>query len=121
MNAIDILRFGHRDVVVAFEGLNPEQWTRVGVTSRWSLHDLAAHLASYERFLEDALVSVAGDAKPTPTLDAMKQDHAAFNAAQVEARRARSPEQILEEYAGAYERVMALATRLGPAKLSEPG
>jgi hypothetical protein len=121
VNAADVLKYGHRDLLARYEGLSPEQWTRVGVTTSWSIQDLAAHLASYECLLEDALISVAGEAKPTPTLDAMKRDHQGFNEAEVAARRSRSPEQIVREYTEAHERVIALAARLGPAKLAEVG
>ena len=120
MNARDILAYGHQEVLRAFEGLPREHWGRVGVTTRWSLRDLAAHLASYELFLEDALKSVAGG-EPTPTLEAMQRDHAGFNDTQVAARHARTAEEILREYTEAHLRVMALAERLGPLRLAEAG
>lgn len=120
MNACDILRYGHRDVLAAFEGLTPEQWSRVGVTTRWSPRDLAAHLASFERLLEDALASVVGEGA-TPTLDAMRRDSAGFNQSQVDARRDLGAEQVMREYAQAHEGALALAERLGPERLASAG
>ncbi len=120
MNARDILEYGHRDVLQAFEGLTPDEWTRVGVTTRWTPKDLIAHLASFELFLEDALKSVLGET-PTPTLEAMGRDHAGFNDREVETRRAHAADRSLREYTEAHERVMALIDRLGPARLAETG
>lgn len=120
MNARDILAYGHHDVVLALDDLLPEQWTRVGVTPLWSLKDLVAHLASFELFLEDAFKFVVGE-KPTPTLDAMEIGRTTFNRDQIAQRRARSHEEVMKEYQDAHQQVIALAVRLGPERLAEPG
>lgn len=120
MNARDILGYGHHDVIHALDDLLPEHWTAIGVTPLWSLKDLVAHFASFELFLEDALKSVLGE-KPTPTLDAQSQGRSTFNRDQIAARRTHNPEQVMREYQEAHQRVIELATRLGPARLAEAG
>lgn len=118
MNALEILQYGHGEVIKATEGL--DDWTSPGVTSQWSAKDVMGHLASYERFLEEALLEVLGRG-PTPTLDAMRSDWRGFNATQVASRRDAAPDAVRREYDEAHARVMALATELGPERLREPG
>jgi hypothetical protein len=120
MNALDILHYGDREVRGAFDGLAPADWNRTGVTRRWSPKDVLAHLASFEIVLEDVLKSVAGE-KTSSTFDQFTKEHAAFNDAEVEARRSRPADEILGEYGAAHERVMELARRLGPERLREVG
>jgi len=118
MNALEILRYGDGEVAKAVDGL--DDWTTPGVTSAWSAKDVLAHLASYERFLEEAMLEVLGRG-PTPTLDAMRGDLKGFNAAQVASRRDTAPDAVRREYAEAHARVMALATEIGPDRLRAPG
>ena len=35
-------------------GLSDGEWQKVGVTTKWSVRDALAHLASYEHLLEDS-------------------------------------------------------------------
>src|SRR5262249_16604700 len=70
--------------------------------------------------LEDVLMSVLGRT-PTHTLDAYREDGRNFGEAQVAARRGRSPQALLDEYAAANGRVMALATELGAERLRAVG
>lgn len=120
MNAQDILSYGHRDVLRAFEGLSVQEWNTVGVTTRWSPKDLLAHLASFELYLEDALKSVLG-ISPTPTLEAMGKSPATFNDDQVEPRRSQTVDDTRKEYESAHERVMELLKQFTPEKLREAG
>jgi hypothetical protein len=120
VNAHDILRYGHADVLRAFDKLSERDWNEVGVTSRWTPKDLLSHLTSYELMLEDALKSVLGRS-PTPTLDASSSDRGGFNDQQVGARRDHLPDQVLREYVEAHDRVVALADELGAERLRQPG
>jgi uncharacterized protein (TIGR03083 family) len=120
VNAREIVGYGQGTVLQAVEGLAEPDWTRVGVTERWSVQDVIAHLASYEMLLEEALRSVLGRG-PTPTLDAMGRDPQGFNDTQVAARRPHTRAQILEDFAQTHTRVLALIDELGPERLREPG
>ncbi|MBI2984587.1 MAG: DinB family protein [Candidatus Kerfeldbacteria bacterium] len=120
MNAKDILAHGHRDVYQALDGLTMEDWQRAGVTGRWSLKDMAAHLASYELFLEDALKFVLGR-EPRPTLEAMISDRVGFDNQQVANRQALSAAEILTEYGQAHQRVAGLVEELGSERLRQVG
>ena len=120
MNAREIVGYGQGTALQAVEGLAESDWTRVGVTERWSVQDVIAHLASYEMLLEDALRSALGRG-PTSTLAAMGRDPQGFNDTQVAARRSLTRPQLLEEFAHTHARVLALIDELGPERLREQG
>jgi len=120
MNAHQILEHGHRHVLDAFDLLTDSDWSRVGVTSRWTPTDLLAHLVSFELFLADSLGEVLGEG-PTPTLDAMRSARATFGEDQVAARRGRTPAEVMKEYESAHAIVMQRAEQLGSDRLREPG
>lgn len=118
MNAVDILHYGQQHVLDALQDF--DDWETPGVTSRWTAHEWLAHLASYERFMEEALSEVLGRGSG-PTLDAMRADSKGFNDAQIAARHGRSVDEIRRELEEAHARVEALAKELGPERLSAPG
>ncbi|HET7224301.1 MAG TPA: DinB family protein [Candidatus Eisenbacteria bacterium] len=118
MNALDVLKYGDGEVAKATDGL--DDWNTPGVTTSWSAKDVLAHLASFERFLEEAMLELLGRG-PTPTLDAMRADAAGFNAAQVGSRRNASLDAVRREYDEAHARVMGLAAEIGPDRLRQPG
>jgi mycothiol maleylpyruvate isomerase-like protein len=118
MNALDILTYGHQDLVRDLGAI--DDWTTPGVTTQWSAHDLVGHLASFERSLEEAMLEVLGRG-PTPTLDAQRADHGRFNEIQVGQRRGRALDVVRAEYERAHAGVMALAAELGPERLWQTG
>jgi len=120
MNAKDILHFGDKDLRGAFKGLSKRAWQKVGVTTKWSLRDLLAHMISYEWLLVDAFRYVL-KIKPTQTLDAMNAGYEKFNDAEVLARAGKSPQMLMREYSRAYKEVIKLAKKLSPEKLRKPG
>jgi hypothetical protein len=83
------------------------------------MKDIMAHLASYERVLEDILGSLL-DAAATPYLDRYRAG-AAFNDTEVEARRAATVPQILDELAAAHKRTMAQIARIPEERRRQPG
>jgi hypothetical protein len=120
MNASTIVHYGHLQLLREFEGLADDEWSVVGVTTRWSLLDLLAHLASYEVFLVDVLRSVLGES-PTPTLDRMRANNATFNDIEVAARKGRTPELVMAEYQQAHEVVNELLKRIPVERQRETG
>ncbi|HEU5099065.1 MAG TPA: DinB family protein [Roseiflexaceae bacterium] len=121
MNASDILKYGHRTVLGAIDGLPEHEWQTGGVCGVWSVRDIIAHLASYEQVLAEVLESFQpGTVMPsqstgtsaTPLLDAFIEPDGRFNDAQVALRSGRSHANVLAEYVGAYEWVAELATQI---------
>jgi uncharacterized protein (TIGR03083 family) len=120
MNAADILKYGHLTVLGTVAALPDTAWETPGVCGVWSVKNVLAHLASYEAAIADILASFVGVAA-SPTLDRMREQGAAFNDAEVEARSSLSPQQIVDEYAAHSTRVADLILQIPAETRREPG
>ena len=120
MHAVDVLKYGNLTLLASIDGLTAEECTVGGVCGWWSVKDIIAHLASHELVLGDVLTGLM-DAGPTPTLDQYLKDWKAFNDLQVDLRKGLTYAQVLDEYRGAHERVMALAARVSEDLLHRNG
>lgn len=120
MNAIDILKYGHRTVLQTIEGLAEADWETPGVCGIWSTKNIIAHLASYEQVLVEILATFL-DGGPTPTLDHFRDRSRNFNDEQVDARRDRSVAETLAEFNDAHAQMMELLARIPEATRREPG
>ena len=121
MNAKDIIKYGHLHVLEAVKGIGYEEWKKVGVTTKWSIKDLIAHLASYEHLLEDALNFVLKPGTPTPCLDKMNSDYDGFNDKEVGQRKNMTPQEVMKEYADMQKRVADIIEKTKPELLSKTG
>ncbi len=121
MNALDIIKYGHKDVLDSVNGLPDTLRDKPGVTTSWSVKDTLGHIASYEHLLEDVLNSVAKPGSETPYLDEMKKSPGTFNDVQVPIFRKMSFDELLDDYNKTYVRVRQLVGLLGPEKLLEVG
>lgn len=98
MNAHDILLYGHKTVQDSLGGLDEGQMVTSGVCGVWSVKDIMAHLASYEKLLVDILNSLIDDV-PTPTLQRMLEyGPYGFNDVEVGEREGLSLADVLAEY-----------------------
>lgn len=98
MNAYDILLYGHKTVQDALAGLDEGQMYTSGVCGVWSVKDIMAHLASYEKLLVDILNSLIDDVH-TPTLQRMLEyGPYGFNDVEVGEREGLSLDDVLAEY-----------------------
>lgn len=104
MNPADVLKYGHKTVLDTLKGLTPEQMEIGGVCGVWSTRDIIAHLASYELFLDGVMGTFLGE-PPTPTMIHIGEvGPVRFNDLQVEMRKNRSTQEVLDEYTSATER-----------------
>ncbi len=120
MNAKDILKYGNRTLINSLEGLPEEQWNVGGVCGVWSVKDIIAHLASYER----ALVEIFGlffENGPTPLLSKMGADPGKFNDEEVALRKNMSSAEVLAEYNEAHSQTMNLINDIPVEILREVG
>jgi DinB superfamily len=97
MNVTDMLEQSHLQVIQVLDDLPELAWDIPEACGDWSVKDIIAHLASYERVLIDALNTFSG-AAPTPYLHKFLSDSAAFDAAEVEVRKYQTPQHIEDEY-----------------------
>lgn len=121
MNAVEIMRNGHRTVLEAVDGLDASHWQTPGACGEWTVKDIIAHLASYERVLVEVLDDLVNDGAVTPTLDRIGEGRASFNDDEVAKRRDDSVDEVLAEYKNAHVEVMALADRVPAGAWTEDG
>jgi len=120
MNARDILSYGDRTVRDTLDGVPPEEWETPGVCGYWSVKNIIAHLASYERVLVDVLSSQVRSSQ-TPALDELFEQGEDFNDLQVNQRAALTPDKTLAEYSEAHVRTIELVACLTPELLQKSG
>lgn len=97
MDAVQILESSHARVLETLDDLSEPLWDVPGVCGEWSVKDIVAHLASYERVVIDVLKTFQGD-EPTPYMLRYFVDNDEFNKAQVEARKYLTAQQVMNEY-----------------------
>jgi hypothetical protein len=111
MNAVDILKYGQGTVFQTFEGFPESALETPGACGVWSVKDIIAHLASYERVLVDVLTTFVGGGS-TPSLNKFTDPDSNFNDTEVEARKAKSMKEVLGEFNDTHAQVMSLAARI---------
>jgi len=114
MHAVELLQRSHLAVMDAIEGLTEEEWLVPEVCGRWSVKDIMAHLASYERALVEALRSARGE-PPGGYLTGLIRDGELFNETQVALRVGYSAAEVVVQYKEAHDQAMDLAAALPPS------
>lgn len=113
MHPVNVHKYGNSFLMNALEGITSEQAERAGVCGVWSAKDIIGHLGAMELFLVEALEEILGIEGPRPQMQMMMQNGpAATNDIEAEKRASHSLEQVLEEYQGAYTRVMELLPKI---------
>jgi hypothetical protein len=120
MNVLDILKYGNRTLVGSIDRLPEGKWEVGGVCGYWSAKDVMAHLAAYERLLEEVLDTFLGT-DPGPTMAGMAESGPEFNDAEVGRRQSMSVAEILSEYNEAHGRVLAKAAEIPVDTYRETG
>jgi hypothetical protein len=109
VNAVDVLKYGHRTALRSLEGIPESEWEENGVCGWWSVKNIIAHLASYELVLVDILKTFSGeDAAPALQL----YSDPAFNDKQVDLRKDKTPSETLAEFNAAHAEVMSLIAQI---------
>jgi hypothetical protein len=121
MNTLDIVYWGDKHIKDALKGLSDKNWSVVGVTTKWTMRDLMAHIISYEWLLVDAFAFVLKLENARPYLDAMNADYEAFNDEQIRTRKTMSVKALLAEYSRAHRKVNKLISAVGPARMRKAG
>jgi uncharacterized protein (TIGR03083 family) len=120
MNATDILKYGQLTVLQTIEGFPETEWETPGACGFWSVKDILAHLASYERVLVDILASFTGNG-PTAALDTFIELGGQFNDSEVNRRKEKTIQDVLAEFNDTHSQVMSLVANIAPEKLREVG
>ena len=111
MNASDILKYGQGTVLNTIEGFPESAWETPGACGVWSVKDIIAHLASYERVLVDVLGTFVSGGS-TPYLNRFTDPSSNFNDNEVAARKEKTFREVLGEFNDTHAQVMSLAARI---------
>ena len=120
MNTADVLKWGHLTVQGTIGGLPGPAWDTEGVCGWWSCKHIMAHLTSFEHVLNEILMSFLGGGA-TPYLDEYCASPSAFNDHQVDLRKGKPYQDVLDEYNRAHNQVMNLITQIPAETLRQSG
>jgi ketosteroid isomerase-like protein len=120
MNAVAILKYGQQTVLQTLAGFPETAVETPGACGDWSVKDIIAHLASYEQVLVDVL-STFGSLQPTPYLNKFTEPGGHFNDTEVDLRKARTMQGVLDEFNDAHAQVLSLATQISPEQFRQTG
>lgn len=97
MQLLNLIEAGDRLVMDAIQDVTYIDYMSAGAAGLWSVQDIIAHLASYEKLTLEVLerLTVAG---PTPTLDRWVSNMARFDDDEVLLRAAEPLDYVVSEY-----------------------
>ncbi|QBD78721.1 DinB family protein [Ktedonosporobacter rubrisoli] len=120
MSTTDILEKSHTLALQSIEGLPEAEWDVPGVCGDWSVKDILAHLATYEKLLVEVFKTFSG-APPGAYIARCRADQQAFNAAEVEARKYLTAQQVENEYNEGQIQSTALLAKIPAEMLQKTG
>lgn len=129
LEAMTAGRAGWEDLLAA---VGPGRMDEPGVVGEWSVRDVVAHVAGYERFVAATILADLRGAAATPRElydrddqppggDEPDPDHARYNDWVVRHARGRPLAQVLGSAREAYERLRAAVDALTEEELADPG
>ncbi len=120
MNATDILKYSHQTVHQALTSFPETAWEQSGVCGEWSVKDIIAHLASYEQVLVD-IVTTFTVKDPTPALDRFVELGSQFNDYEVNKRKEKTMQEVLQEFNEAHSAAMSQLATIPAETLRQTG
>lgn len=120
MNAIDILKYGHQTVLQTLNSFPTAAWDTTGACGEWSVKDIIAHLASYELVLVDILKGFTHEERIS-ALDKFTQLGGRFNDYEVNQRKTKTMQEVLQEFNEAHTTTMALIATIPAEVLRQNG
>ena len=104
----------------AVDDLSEDEWDVPGVCGEWSVKEIIAHLASYERLLLDMIHALQGD-EVTPYIRTFLANGQAFNEEIVGSRQFETSQQVLDEYEDAQVQATSALATLPQEKIQQIG
>ena len=120
MNAMDILKYGQQTVLQTLNSFPATAWETSGACGVWSVKDIIAHLASYELVLVDILTGFTHE-ELTPALDKFIELGSYFNDFEVNQRKTKSMQEVLQEFNEAHTTTMSLIPTIPTEVLRQNG
>ena len=101
MHANDILKYGHYFFMNSLEGIDEAHLHDSGVCGAWSVKDIVAHIGATELVLIDVLNWIKDNTVATPILQKYGEMRQDWNDFEVNQRKDKSYQEVLDEYLGA--------------------
>jgi hypothetical protein len=120
MNARDILKYGQQTVLQTLESFPEASWETSGACGVWSVKDIIAHLASYERVLVDILTTFTRGGF-TPVLNTFLELGGQFNDSEVNRRKTKTIQDVLAEFNDTHTQVMSMLGTIPHETLRQSG
>ena len=123
------MRAAFDKVAAAVERIARDRLTKVGVTEEWSVRDLLAHEANYERYVAAAIFGDLTGTQPTnmdfygredPPTEADDASDDATNAWAVAHARSRPLDDVLADFRWAHDRLVKAVEACEEADLEDP-
>lgn len=121
MNIATILYYGQKDLSSALAKVSAEQQNTAGACGKWSIHDVLAHLYSYEQYMYEVVTTILFPSAPTPILEEMKESHEGFSERAVLDGKNMSFAELMEKQKKAHEELLVLLKQIPVETLSKPG
>jgi hypothetical protein len=120
MNAMDILKYGQQTVLQTLNSFPATARNTTGACGEWSVKDIIAHLASYELVLVDILTGFTHK-EHTPNLDKFIELGGRFNDYEVDQRKTKTMQEVLQEFNEAHALTMSLISGISTEVLRQNG
>src|SRR6266849_10432107 len=120
MNALEMLDDSHLMVIQAVDHLHELEWEKPGACGEWTVKEILAHLTSYELALIDGLNTFLGH-EPTPYISGFMKNIQEFNAQEVEKRRYKMAQHVLDEYNDAQLQTGSLLAQIPTERIQQTG
>ena len=120
MNVVDMMRYGDGTLMGSIERFPADKFEIPDMCGWWSAKDILAHLTTSEKLCAEVLDNIVSGAH-IATLDEWAQHGSDFNDVTVRQRQAMSLDEILAEYRGHFDRMMALARQISPETFRKNG
>jgi hypothetical protein len=108
MHANDILKYGHYFFMKSLEGVDEAHLQDRGVCGTWSVKDIVAHIGATELVLIDVLNWIKDNNAPTPMLKKYGEMRGSWNDFEVNERKSKSYQEVLDEYLSAQAKTAEL-------------
>jgi uncharacterized damage-inducible protein DinB len=107
-------------VIETIDNLREAAWDIPGACGEWSVKDIIAHLASYEKVIVDVLNTYLGS-QPTPYILYWAEQPDEFNATEVEARRYETAQHVEDEFQDLQVQASSLLQQIPVEKIQQKG
>ena len=106
-------------LLASFEGLSDEEMVLPGVCGEWSVRDVLAHVAAWDRANSEAFGMMLKGERPT-LLDLDDEETDAFNAEHHEQTKDASIEEVVKELDASREEMLGVLRKIDNAALFAP-